>query len=419
MINRGRRTADAARRRVSTLRWRVAVSITAGVLTLAPCAGASDALTTKVPSQGEFQVAVDALRREAETHGIRSAVFDAAFAGLTPDPTVSAMTRRQPEELKSVGSYLAAQITRARVTAGRALLSRWHDVLADIEKRYGVPPSIVIAVWGLETNYGASTGSKDVIRSMATLAAMNYRPDLYRAELMAALELLQSGAAARSALRGSWAGAMGQPQFMPSSFKAYAVDGDHDGRRDIWTDVPDSLASIANFLASQGWRPKLPWGFEVRLPPGLDLADDHGSFADWVARGVVRPGGAVMPVAGAGVLYFPSGSAGPAFLATSNFEVIKTYNFSDAYVLGVGELSDQIDGRPTVEAAWPTDPPISRDDRIALQARLSALGYPVDNREGRISLALRDTIRSAQMKVGMVPDGNPTSTLLEALRAAP
>ena len=347
-----------------------------------------------------------------------AATFEAAFAGVTPDPAVVAMTRRQPEELKSVGSYLSVQITPERVKAGQALLQRWHRELAGIEERYGVPAAIVVAVWGLETNYGASTGNKDVIRAMATLAAMNYRPELYRAELLAALDLLQTGAASRSSLRGSWAGAMGQPQFMPSSFETYAVDWDHDGRRDIWTDIPDSLASIANFLALKGWRPELSWGFEVNLPRGLDLAADHGTFAEWTARGVVRPGEAPLPEVGAAVLYFPSGSAGPAFLVTSNFEVIKTYNFSDSYVLGVGALADRMEGRPPVGAAWPTDPPISRDDRIALQARLSALGYPVDNREGRISLALRDTIRLAQSKVGMVPDGNPTSALLSALSAA-
>ena len=372
----------------------------------------------KVPSAVELQAFVSSLRPAAAAEGVTGSTFEAAFAGVTPDPSVVAMTRRQPELLKPVGGYLAAQVTPARIAAGRALGVRWHDVLDTIEKRYGVPPAIVMAVWGLETNYGASTGNKDVIRSMATLAAMDYRADLYRAELLAALDLLQTGAASREALRGSWAGAMGQPQFMPSSFATYAVDGDNDGHRDIWTDVPDSLASIANFLASQGWRRELPWGFEVRLPRTLDLADSHGTFAEWAARGVVRPGGASLPAVGAAVLYFPSGSAGPAFLATSNFEVIKTYNFSDSYVLGVGELADRMEGRPAVEAAWPSDPPISREDRIALQARLSALGYPVDNREGRISLALRDTIRTAQARVGMVPDGNPTSALLDALRAA-
>ena len=345
-----------------------------------------------------------------------SATLDAAFADVTPDLSVAAMTRRQPELLKPVGSYLAAQVTPERVRTGRNLLVRWHDALAGIETRYGVPAAVVVAVWGLETNYGASPGNKDVIRSMATLAAMNYRPDLYRAELLAALDLLQTGAASRSSLRGSWAGAMGQPQFMPSSYGTYAVDWDHDGRRDIWTDIPDSLASIAHFLASQGWKPELPWGFEVSVPRGLDLAEGHGTFVEWAARGVTRRDGTPLPEAGTAVLYFPSGSAGPAFLVTSNFEVIKTYNFSDSYVLGVGGLADRMAGRAAIETAWPTEPPISRDDRIALQARLSALGYEVDNREGRISLALRDTIRRAQLKVGMVPDGNPTSTLLEALR---
>ena len=360
---------------------------------------------------------MSSFRFDTQAHGVTSATFMAAFDGLTPDPSVVAMTRRQPEELKSVGFYLAAQITPERVRAGRTLLIRWHDALTEMEKRYGVPAAIVVAVLGLESNYGASTGTKDVIRSMATLAATNFRPDLYRAELLAALDLLQTGAASRSSLRGSWAGAMGQPQFMPSSFRSYAVDWDHDGRRDIWTDIPDSLASIAHFLASQGWRPELPWGFEVRLPRGLDLGVGHGTFAEWAARGVVKPDGSPLPETGAAALYFPSGSAGPAFLVTSNFEVIKTYNFSDSYVLGVGGLADRMEGRPAVEAAWPTEPPISRDDRIALQARLSALGYPVDNREGRISLALRDTIRAAQLKVGMVTDGNPTTALLYALRA--
>ena len=388
-------------------------------MAFAQAGDATESLVPKTLSPAAFQAFVASLAPDAEARGVSSATFEAAFAGVTPDPSVVAMTRRQPELLKPVGSYLEAQVTAERVRAGQALLVRWHEALAAIEKRYGVPAVLVVAVWGLETNYGASTGSKDVIRSMATLAAMHYRPELYRAELLAALDLLQTGAASRSSLRGSWAGAMGQPQFMPSSFEAHAVDWDHDGRRDIWTDIPDSLASIANFLASQGWRPELPWGFEVRLPRGLDLADAHGTFAEWAARGVTRPGGVPLPEAGAAVLYFPSGSTGPAFLVTSNFDVVKTYNFSDSYVLGVGELADRMEGRPAVEAAWPTDPPISRDDRVALQGRLSALGYQVDNREGRISLLLRDTIRSAQSKVGMVPDGNPTSALLDALRATP
>ncbi len=380
---------------------------------------AAEAAAPAVPSAAAFRAFLASLRPAAEAQGVSSRTFDAALAGLEPDPAVAAMTRRQPEELKPVGAYLAAQVTPARAATGRALLARWHADLAAIERMYGIPAAIVVAVWGLETNYGASPGAKDVIRSMATLAAMDYRPELYRAELLSALVLLERGEASRDMLRGSWAGAMGQPQFMPSSFERYAVDWDRDGRRDIWGSVPDALASIANFLARQGWRPERPWGLEVRLPPGLDLLIGRAAFADWRARGVSRPGGAPLPETGDAVLYFPAGATGPAFLVTENFEVIKTYNFSDAYVLGVGTLADRIAGEPPVAAAWPTEPPISRSDRIALQARLAALGYAVDNREGRISLALRDTIRSAQARVGMTPDGNPTASLLRTLGETP
>ena len=326
------------------------------------------------------------------------------------------MTRRQPEFAKPIGAYLAAQVTPGRIAAGRALLGKWHAELGAIEQRSGVPAALLVAIWGLETNYGTSPGSKDVIRSLATLAAMNYRPDLYRAELLAALTMLRDGEVPRENLRGSWAGAMGQPQFMPSSFLRYAVDGDGDAKRDIWGSVPDALASIANFIRQQGWKPNQLWGFEVRLPPGLDFAASRAGFADWAARGVVRADGTDLPASGEGILYFPAGASGPAFLVTANFEVIKTYNFSDAYVLSVAQLADRMDGGQAIQAAWPTAVPMSRADRIALQSRLVDLGYSVDNREGRISLALRDVIRLAQARVGLVPDGNPTTALLRALK---
>jgi len=395
------------------------VAIAAMAMFISRGAGAAEAAMSSVPSAAAFRSFIASLRPDAEAQGVSPITFDTALASLEPDPAVAAMTRRQPEELKPVGAYLAAQVTPARAATGRALLARWHADLTAIKHRYGVPAAIVVAVWGLETNYGASPGTKDVIRSMATLAALEYRPALYRAELLSTLMLLERREASRGNLRGSWAGAMGQPQFMPSSFERYAVDWDGDGHRDIWGSVPDVLASIANFLAQQGWRPERPWGFEVRLPPGFDLQTGRAAFAEWRARGVSRPGGASLPETGDAVLYFPAGATGPAFLVTENFEVIKTYNFSDAYVLGVGTLADRIAGKPPVAAAWPSDPPISRDDRIALQARLAALGYAVDNREGRISLGLRDTIRSAQAHLGMTPDGNPTASLLRALGETP
>ena len=369
------------------------------------------------PTAAAFRTFLDGLWPEAERAGVTRATFDAAVAGLEPDAAVAAMTRHQPEFTKPMGVYLAAQVTAARVAAGQAELARWTLDLADIEARYAVPRSIIVAVWGMETGYGtASAGSKDVIRSMATLAAMDIRPDLYRAELIAAFRMIETGALARSDLRGSWAGAMGLPQFMPSSFEKYAVDQDHDGRRNIWTSVPDALASIANFLHAQGWRAQQPWGCEVRVPAGFDDRVSRASLKEWAALGFTRADGRALPSTGEGILFYPAGSAGPAFLVTENFEVIKTYNFSDAYVLSVATLADRMDGGSPILGAWPTEVPMSRDDRIALQSRLVALGYAVDNRQGRISLALRDVIRAAETRVGLVPDGNPTTRLLRALQ---
>ena len=365
--------------------------------------------------EASLQPFLDSFWPEVERAGIGRALFDTTFAGMEADPSVAALTLRQPEFAKPIGDYLAAQVTPARVAQGRALLMRWRKPLADIQRRFGVPASIVVAVWGLETNYGASAGGKDVIRSLATLASLGYRTDLNRAELLAALALLQSGEVSREQLRGSWAGAMGQPQFMPSSFARYAVDADQDGKRDIWTDIPDALASIANFLAQKGWQATHPWGFAVRLPRGFDVGVSRGSFADWMARSLTRLDGRPFPAHGDGILFFPAGASGPAFLVTGNYEVIKTYNFSDAYVLSVAALADRIEGAVPPPLIWPHDAPMPREARIALQTRLVELGYEVDNREGRISLVLRDIIRQAQARVSMTPDGNPTLALLQAL----
>ncbi len=402
---------DPIRRAVGTL------SVAAALLAfLLPGAASQAAPAGPVGAPAGFAALAGSLWPEAERAGITRALFDTTFAGLSPDPTVAAMTARQPENLKSTGAYLAAQVTPARVAAGRAQLGRWGSDLAAIERRFGVPGPIVVAIWGLETNFGASSGSKDVIRSLATLAAMDYRPDLTRAELVVALRMLQDGDVTRAGLRGSWAGAMGQPQFMPSSFEAFAVDGDGDGRRDIWGSVPDALASIANFIHAKGWQPGAPWGFEVTVPPGFDHRVSHGGADDWTGRGLRRADGTALPASGPTTLYFPAGASGPAFLVTPNFEVLKTYNFSDAYALAVADLADRLSGDAGIRAPWPTAVPMGKPARIALQAQLAARGLPVDNREGRISLALRDSIRLAQARVGLIPDGNPTDDLLHRLQ---
>jgi len=273
-----------------------------------------------------------------------------------------------------------------------------------------------LAIWGIESDFGAEKDTLDVVRSLATLAVVSDRPALFRGELIDALKMLQHDAIGRGNMIGSWAGAMGQPQFMPSEYLRYAVDFTGDGRRDIWTSVPDSLASIANYLHEEGWNPALPWGFEVVVPQGFDYRRSRASFAEWAGLGVKRADGKAMGSAGDAILYLPSGASGPAFLVTANFNVIKTYNNSDLYALAVGDLADRIRGGGPIRVAWPgNDVQLSRDDRITLQKKLAALGYKVNDFQAHIDFDLRDSIRDVQSKLGMVPDGNPTPELLRRL----
>ena len=315
-----------------------------------------------------------ALWTDAHKRDITRATFDRAFAGFTPDPRVIAATHREPEYGKPVGDYVNAVASRARIAEGAAKAAQWARVLDAIEQRYGAERWIVLALWGIESSYGAESDRWDVIRSLATLAQARYRDPYFRNELLIALRILQEGHIARERMLGSWAGAMGQPQFMPSSFYRYAVDFTADGRKDIWTSVPDVLASIANYLARSGWQRGQPWGYEVALPRGFDYRRSRASFADWTQLGVVRADGGGLPDAGEGFLLFPSGAAGPAFLVTTNFNVIKTYNNSDVYALGVGHLADRMHGGAPFRAAWPKDDPqLSRDARMALQHKLADL----------------------------------------------
>jgi hypothetical protein len=218
----------------------------------------------------------------------------------------------------------------------------------------------------------------------------------------------------------SWAGAMGQTQFMPSNFVDYAIDFSGDGRADIWGNVPDVLASTANYLRKWKWNPALPWGFEVLVPDGFDYMRSRASFAEWRALGVRRADGKAFPNSGQGILFFPSGAGGPGFIVTENFDVLKEYNNSDAYAVAVGHLADRIQGGDLIKAPWPKDDrQLSRDARVALQKRLAALGYKVKEFEGHIDFDLRDNVRVEQKKLGMVPDGNPTPALLEKLGVSP
>jgi lytic murein transglycosylase len=357
-----------------------------------------------------------ALKADAEKRGITPATFDRALAGFTPDPRVIAATQREPEYGKPAGAYVDGIASKARIAAGAAKAAEWAAVLDAIERQFGVERWIVLALWGIESSYGAGQDRWDVIRSLATLAVIGYRDPYFRDELLVALRILQDGHIARERMLGSWAGAMGQPQFMPSSFYQYAVDFTGDGRRDIWTSVPDVLASIANYLARSGWQRGLPWGFEVALPRGFDYRRGRASFAEWARLGLTRRDGGALPGAGEGFLLFPSGAAGPAFLVTANFNVVKLYNNSDVYALAVGHLGDRMHGGAPFRAAWPADDPqLSRAARVALQRKLADLGYPVRDFAGRLDFDQRDAIREQQQKFGMVPDGQPTPALLARL----
>src|SRR6185295_5406001 len=356
---------------------------------------------------------------DAAARGITRKTFDLAFTGLMPDPRVAATTVRQPEYGTPVGTYINRMASAARIEGAARKAAEWKHTLEAIEQQYGVDRWIVVALWGIETSFGANNGGFDVIRSLATLALSEYRPAYFRDELLAALRILQDGHVARERMIGSWAGAMGQPQFMPSNFITLAVDFDGNGRKDIWGSVPDVLASIANYLKHWGWKAGAEWGHEVIIPKQFDYRRSRATYPEWAKLGVKRADGNPFPAAGNAILLFPSGAAGPAFLAGDNFEVIKRYNNSDVFALAVAHLADRARGRAPFRTAWPaSDPQLSRDQRIALQVRLKELGHPVNDLEGRIDFDLRDEIRLEQAKHGMLPDGHPTLPLLQKIGAA-
>jgi membrane-bound lytic murein transglycosylase B len=370
-------------------------------------------------SPASFTAFVAGLWPAARARGVSRATFEAAFAGVTSDPKIVELTGKQSEFVKPIWSYLDGAVSEARVARGRAAATEHAATLAAIERRYGVERSVVLGVWGMETNYGSFTGGKDVIRSLATLAHLRYRGGFFRDELLTALVILQQGHVARADMKGSWAGAMGQTQFMPSSFRKWAVDQDGDGHKDIWTSVPDALASTANYLKSHGWRRGLPWAVEVRLPPRFDYKTRKAAFPRWAALGARRADGKAMPHDGEATLFQPAGAHGPAFLVTANFSAIKAYNSSDAYALGVGLLGDRIGGAAGVQAAWPVnEPQLDHAQRREVQRRLASMGFHIGDADGRIGTRTRDALRAFQERRGLVPDGHPSVGALQALRAA-
>src|SRR5476649_1638321 len=366
-----------------------------------------------------------AFRVEALKAGIRPDVFDRAFAGVTPDMSVVKADRSQPEFTRPVWEYLEGAISPLRVRKGQALLNQYADILQIMEQRYGVDREALVAVWGMESSFGQFQGTQYVIRSLATLAFEGRRPAFAQAQLLAALEILQHGDVEPEKMIGSWAGAMGQTQFIPTTYNTHAVDFDGDGRRDIWGSPADALASTAHYLQSSGWQKGQPWGFEVQqLPANFDYALADGgvrkTVAEWLKLGIQLPPGASMPPNVdqlSAALLLPAGYRGHAFLVLDNFRAILEYNDSSSYALAVGLLSERFGGGGVIRGDWPKDElPLSRSQRIDLQTVLSAKGYDAGNADGIIGANTRKAIRAAQQSLGWPADGYPAVKLLESLQ---
>jgi lytic murein transglycosylase len=369
-----------------------------------------------------FDAWLSDFRPRAIAAGVSPQVFDRELSGVTPNPRVISLDSRQPEFSKPVGAYIAGVISDDRIAIGRAKREQLA-FLPQIEARYGVPRDILLAVWAMESAFGKLQGDFDVVRSMASLAYDGRRRAWAEGELIAALKIIESGEDTREQLKGSWAGAMGQTQFLPSSYRATAVDFDGDGRRDIWGSDADSLASAANLLVKGGWKPGVGWAKEVILPAGFDYALAEGPReipAWWEEKGVRRADGLPWTEADAAQpagLILPAGAAGPAFLALPNHFAIRTYNNSTSYALGIGLLADRFGGGGPLVTAWPQETALSLSDRMAAQIALARVGFNPGPADGVIGAGTRKALRAWQQSQQLPADGYMSSDMVARLKA--
>lgn len=373
----------------------------------------------------EFRACLGQLRAAPAFRAISPATFAQATDALAPDPSVLVLLNRQPEFSMPVWDYLAVLVDAERVADGRAAYAKWGDTLARIEQQSGVAPNVVLGVWGVESNFGQNLGGRPLVQSLATLSCFGRRQAYFRGEFAAALRILQEGHIAPDKLIGSWAGAFGQTQFMPSTFFRSAVDFDGDGRRDIVDSVPDALASTARFLQNAGWRRGEPWGYEVRLPAGYDTSGASRKAKRpvdaWRADGLTLADGRPLPgeLPSAGLLVPARG--GPAFLVGRNFDTLYSYNASENYALAIAQLSNLIVAPPGTPIGfatpWPTDDPgLSRAQNRELQTLLLARGHDIGTADGMIGAKTREAIKAEQQRLGMKTDGRAGQKLLAALR---
>ncbi len=373
-------------------------------------------------AQAGFAKWIAGFRNRAFAAGITPQVFDSAFRDVRYDAEVIERDSKQSEFTKTIWEYLDSAASATRVANGAKALAANRALLERIEAKYGVEKQVVVAIWGLESAYGTFRGSKPVIGSLATLAYDGRRGAFFEAQLLDALKILQNGDTRSRNMKGSWAGAMGHTQFMPSSHQSLAVDFNGDGRRDIWSDDPtDALASTANYLAKNGWKTGIPWGVEVRLPRGFDYEQANRRIkkkpSEWAKQGVLGIDGASVKDFGAASVLLPAGAQGAAFLIFENFDVIERYNTADAYVIGVGHLADRIIGGREIQANWPRgDRALTFDERQELQRRLTAKGFDTHGVDGKIGPLTIDAVRAYQRSIGTVPDGYASLNILTKLR---
>ena len=384
-----------------------------------------------IPVQAQNAVGFEQWIRQfwptARAAGITAQTYNAAFASVRFDPSVVRRASSQPEFVKPVWSYLDGVVSKTRIEAGRKMKRKYASILQQIEQVYGVDRHVILAIWGMETSYGAIFSNSKLIKpTIQSLAMLGYadpqRSKFGKTQLIAALKILQNGDVAPSRMVGSWAGAMGHTQFIPTTYLGKAVDFDGDGRRDIWNSVADALASSANLLRTAGWESGKTWGYEVQLPRhfSFELADGKviKTLAQWQALGISRVRGQHFPRPGDQArLILPAGYQGPAFLVLKNFAMIKRYNNADSYALGVGHLADRIRGGSGFAGSWPrSDRVLTRSERKEVQSILNRLGYDTGGIDGRLGSKSRAAVRHWQKRAGLVPDGFASGKLLDALR---
>ena len=372
------------------------------------------------PARADFASCVGSLRVQAAHSGISARTLDIAFNGLEPDPKVLDLQNQQPEFKTPIWDYVDGLDDDQRVADGKAAMARQARALARAEEQYGVSRTMLAAIWGVELNFGQEMGKRPLVQSLTTLACMGDRANYFRSELMATLKIIDHGDVPPEKLNGSWAGAFGQTQFMPSTFLRLAVDFEGDGRRDIVDSAPDALASTANYLVKSGWRRGLAWGFEVKLPPGYSGPSGRKarqSMSFWASHGLARIDGRSLGEGDAALL-LPAGRNGPAFLVTRNFDVVYSYNAAESYTLAACVLADRLGGGQGIVTPWPTDDPLlSRDGRKELQALLQRRGYDIGgDPDGHVGTKSKAAIADFEQKAGLEVNGRASVKVLEALK---